>query len=118
MESKRGGDTAFSASESEGGSYSHSFAKTPHLCGIFIFRYQSGTFFELKATRGQMRPQKRPQDDFLNINTCDMSFLEFRVMVAAQSCHGGRQNCLKISILKYSHVIRLFIGFWGPLTHF
>ena len=51
-----------------------------------------------EAARGQMRPQSR-------------------VMVAAQSrvkAARGRQNCLKISFSKYSLVICLFIGFWGP----
>ena len=65
-----------------------------------------------------MRPQKQPQDDFLNINTCDMLFWvaesisailkSFRVMVAAQShvkTARGRQNCLKISISIYSYGI-------------
>ena len=30
----------------------------------------------------------------------------------------GRQNCLKISISKYGHVICLFIGLWYRWTHF
>ena len=43
------------------------------LCGIFIFKNQSGTFFKSVAARGQMLPQKMSQDDFSDINTCHMS---------------------------------------------
>ena len=48
--------------------------------GTFIFKNQSGTFFKSEAARGQLRPQKWPQDDFLDINICDKSlrgFFEF-----------------------------------------
>ena len=55
----------------------HSFAINPNLCGIFIFKYQSWTFFNSEAVRGRMQPQKQPQDYFLNVNTCDIAFLDF-----------------------------------------
>ena len=111
----------------EGGSYSHflryrphSFPINPHLCGIFIFKNHSETFFKSEVVRGQIRTQKRPQDDFLNINTWDMSFpvylscwisailKGFRVVVVATSrvkAARGCQDCLNILISKYSHVI-------------
>ena len=81
-----------------------------------------------------MRPQKRTQDDFGHkhlwfiisggfwvAESIFAIFKWFGVMVTAQSCVKavrGRQNCLKVLVSKYSHVICLLIGFWGRWTHF
>ena len=45
-------------------------------------------------------------------------FCHVKVVSSCVKAARGRQNCLKISISKYSHVTCLLIGFWGRWTHF
>ena len=74
-----------------------------------------------------------PRWIFTMINTCDryvifgfflicsIHFCQFQVVLSNGSrakSRQSRQNCLKILISKYSHVIRLFICFGGRKTQF
>ena len=48
----------------------HSFASNPQLVDTHRFKKQSATFYKSEAARNA----KRHQDDFVDINTYDMSF--------------------------------------------
>ena len=54
----------------------HSFANNPQLCGIFIFKNQSGTFFKVEADRGQMNHLRMEAFDLKNV---PLWFLNMRI---------------------------------------
>ena len=98
----------------------------------FIFKEESGTFFKSEVARGLMRPEKRPQEFFLqtHVGICNFRFLFlvaefilckwFRSLIAAKSRLKAAKSVSKCLFrnIAMRFVFTFFIDSLGHLTNF